>query len=278
MSIVGTVIALLANVFFYPENRVAVVAQCIALLVNLLAFFIRTKYPAISVVTLTSMILAITCYASFKPTHSVTTSLTVILLCGFIHSVMLRKGMLWFMHVVCGVCIVLVFTSLVISPNQPFALQPNKAIPAAVTYTILYIMLTFTTAVLKASYDRIHTELSALNNELYRKTNEIEVQNEELIQTQERLSMMNKNLEDIVNERTAKIQGQNRILMRYAYTNAHHLRGPVARLLGLAMIYKLEAMPDPEFYMERMVQEANEIDSVVKKINTDLELEDPMFS
>lgn len=75
-----------------------------------------------------------------------------------------------------------------------------------------------------------------------------------------------------MNERTAKIQLQNEILFKYSYRNAHHLRGPVARLLGLATIYKLDTTQNADFYVEKMVDQAHEIDSVIKQINIDLEL------
>ena len=45
----------------------------------------------------------------------------------------------------------------------------------------------------------------------------------------------------------------------------------MARLLGLAMVYKLEPDPNPDYYMDKMVEQANEIDCVVKQINTELE-------
>jgi signal transduction histidine kinase len=75
-----------------------------------------------------------------------------------------------------------------------------------------------------------------------------------------------------VNERTAKIQSQNEILIKYSYTNAHHLRGPVARLLGLASIYNLETNPDYNFFIRKMADQAKEIDDVIKQINSELEV------
>ena len=91
------------------------------------------------------------------------------------------------------------------------------------------------------------------------------------MEAQDSLSALNANLENIVNERTAKIQVQNEILLKYSYTNAHHLRGPVARLLGLATIYEMETQPNPDFFIGKMVDQANEIDAVVKQINLDLD-------
>jgi hypothetical protein len=72
-------------------------------------------------------------------------------------------------------------------------------------------------------------------------------------------------------ERTAKVHAQNEMLLKYTYTNAHYLRGPVARLLGLINIQKLEPNPDYNFFFTRVQDQSLEIDEVVKQINSELE-------
>ena len=61
------------------------------------------------------------------------------------------------------------------------------------------------------------------------------------------------------------------MLVKYSYTNAHHLRAPVARLLGLASIYRVDPNADSIFLITKMIDEANEIDAMVQKITVDLE-------
>jgi hypothetical protein len=81
---------------------------------------------------------------------------------------------------------------------------------------------------------------------------------------------MNKDLERKVIERTEKLNHKNEKLIQYSYTNAHHLRGPVARLLGLVAIRKLETNPDNTFFFNKVEAQAHEIDTVVRQINIDL--------
>jgi signal transduction histidine kinase len=145
---------------------------------------------------------------------------------------MLKGIVLWVMH---GSVVIILNTIFLCNVQGPFA--------AGVTYSTLYFILTYATWVLKYNYDRIHQNLRDTNIELHEKATEIAARNAELLQTKDNLSTLNKDLEKIVNERTAKIQLQNEILVKYSYTNAHHLRGPVARLLGLGAIYKLESKP-----------------------------------
>lgn len=155
--------------------------------------------------------------------------------------------------------------------NTIFVIQVSDAVTAAITYSTLYFILCYATWVLKSNYDRIQQHLLNTNNQLSAKAKEIAFQKEELLQIQENLSVLNADLEKIVDERTVKIKVQNEILKQYSYRNAHHLCGPVARLLGLSMVYKLDPKSNPDFFMDKMVEQANEIDSVIKQINIELE-------
>ena len=47
----------------------------------------------------------------------------------------------------------------------------------------------------------------------------------------------------------------------------------MARLLGLAMVYKLETNPDPDFFISKMVDQIHEIDFVIRQISKDLDSE-----
>ncbi len=110
----------------------------------------------------------------------------------------------------------------------------------------------------------------AILSELKDKSNEIEAQNEELTQSQQNLSEMNFNLEDLVKKKTRNIELQNKQLTDYAHANAHHVRGPLARLLGLFQLLKMEKDLDHQWYFEKMEHEALEMDKITKRISRDL--------
>ena len=166
---------------------------------------------------------------------------------------------MWVMH---GIAFLII--------NTIFVYHLPDAITAAITYSTLYFILTFATGILKGSYDRIHENLSTQNIELAEKAHEIELKNKALLEVQESLNTLNANLEKIVDERTAKIKKQNELLVKYSYTNAHDLRGPVARLLGLAAISKIDTTLDAPDLIHKMEMQAKEIDEVVKRINIEL--------
>lgn len=57
------------------------------------------------------------------------------------------------------------------------------------------------------------------------------------------------------------------ILSKYAFVNAHHVRGPVARILGLIALMEKEKLPrDRRRYLETIKSDAHEIDAVIRKI------------
>jgi tetratricopeptide (TPR) repeat protein len=89
----------------------------------------------------------------------------------------------------------------------------------------------------------------------------ISKQKEEIVRT-------NEILEAKVKERTAKLIEQNKELTEYAFVNAHEIRGPLARMLGLVMLMKLEqSTPDMKRYVEMMGDSSAEMDQVIRRIN-----------
>ncbi len=255
---VGVSLILLSNLLFFSEDMLSISISGVVLTTCIICYLIRHHYPTASVMILTAVILAAMIYQRLA-SPTTTTSLSIVLIVGFIISVMLKGGLLWLMHAL-----------TIIILNTVFISNLKDPVTAAITYSILYFILTYATGILKLNYDKMHQHLINNNIELHQKAEKIAAQNEELLDTQDNLRKLNMNLEKIVNERTRKIQTQNEILIKYSYTNAHHLRGPVARLLGLASIYHLERQADPDFFISKMVDQAHEIDSVVKQINVEL--------
>lgn len=107
--------------------------------------------------------------------------------------------------------------------------------------------------------------------ELQDKSDEITAQNEELMQSEENLSKLNLHLESLVEERTRKIREQNEVLLKYAYTNAHHVRGPLARVLGLIEISRMKTDLDFPWFFEKVENEAKAIDLILKRIANDFD-------
>jgi signal transduction histidine kinase len=260
ISIGGVFLIIVSNLLLFPEDTLSIAISVAMLCAFVIAYVLRRRHPTVAVIIVTSVALITMSYQRLTVPNTMTT-LSVVMIVGFIFSVMLKGRLMWIMH---GIAFIII--------NTLFVFHLPDAITAAITYSVLYFVLSYATGVLKANYDRILEYLRDSNIQLNEKSKEIETQNEELLQIQDNLNALNTHLEEVVNERTAKIQLQNEILFKYSYRNAHHLRGPVARLLGLASIYKLDATQSADFYVEKMVDQAHEIDAVIKQINVDLEV------
>ncbi len=266
----GVTLIFISDFILYPEDRLSLFIDVAIMLACITSYVIRNKFHTLSVLIFTTIVLSSMIYQALAVPINTTTSLSVILVVGFIHSVMLKGRTMWAMHILTFVAIHTIFFLQFQNPELRFSSKMNEIVTVTITYSILYFILTYATTVLKASYDRIHVNLKDANIDLLEKNNEIAAQNEELLQIQDNLNELNVDLERLVNERTEKVRVQNDILLKYSYRNAHDLRGPVARLLGLASLVKLESPPAHDFIMEKMVEQAHEIDHVVKQINVEL--------
>jgi signal transduction histidine kinase len=267
----GVSVVLLTDLVFFPEDTLSLIIDVTILVASLSAYLIRHRFPTAAVLTISLIVLLAMLYQCLAVPVNTTTSLSIILILGFLYSVMLKRKTMWVMQTVTFSAVHGIFIYQFLTPSLRFSEKLNDLITVAITYSILYIIIGYATYVIKSSYDKIYQYLRETNDELQQKATEIAAQNNELLNMHNNLNALNLHLEEIVNERTEKVQLQNEILYKYSYTNAHHLRGPVARLLGLVNVYQLKPRPDPDFIIEKMADQAHEIDAVIKQINIDLD-------
>ena len=81
----------------------------------------------------------------------------------------------------------------------------------------------------------------------------------------------NQHLEDLVLKKTEDIKAQNEKILRYAFSNAHHVRGPVARVLGLIQLSKLETDLNYQWFFEKVEHETKQIDDIITGIAKELD-------
>jgi signal transduction histidine kinase len=63
----------------------------------------------------------------------------------------------------------------------------------------------------------------------------------QITQQKEEIESINNNLEQLVEQRTQKIREQEKLFVEFANINAHRVRSPLARILGLLNIIELES-------------------------------------
>lgn len=99
--------------------------------------------------------------------------------------------------------------------------------------------------------------------------------NEELMASSDQIKSMNENLDELVKERSKKIEDQLQLMVRYAHMNAHDVRAPLARILGLLYLVQKEERESVHFnnILEMLHEASLELDSVINKMNKLLERE-----
>jgi signal transduction histidine kinase len=75
-----------------------------------------------------------------------------------------------------------------------------------------------------------------------------------------------------VKERSAHIETQNQQLTEFAFFNAHKVRGPLARILGLVHLIKISPTDGlNRDLVTRLDESSKELDETIKEINKVLE-------
>ncbi len=134
---------------------------------------------------------------------------------------------------------------------------------------VSYLIITSCCIVFQTIIRRNDELNQRLLRELKEKSYEIAAQNEELKQGKDNLNKINLHLENLVEERTRKILEQNEMMLKYAFANAHHVRGSVARVLGLIQVSRLKTDLDFPWFFEKVEEETKAIDTVLKRLAAD---------
>jgi len=273
LSLTGILIITAADMAFTHLAALrSVIVNFSVLFAVILAFLLhRLGYYKLTVLLLGFIILAAMLYQDIAAGSISTLSMPVIMGIGFAYSVLLKERLLYFVQGCNFLSMVLAFGWQIKHPQLYGNAHANDFVVSGIAHCTLYLIIAFSTWMLKRRYDEALKTLACRNLELFEKTNEIETQNEELVQSHENLAQLNNHLEQKVQERTIELEKQNELLIKYAYTNAHHLRGPVARLLGLIYLSRMEPEADCAHFFNLIEAQAKEIDDVVRRINKELE-------
>jgi signal transduction histidine kinase len=133
-------------------------------------------------------------------------------------------------------------------------------------------------AELQLSADRmteLNKNLMQVNEEVQHKNEELRVSEEELLASREELQQINENLNNQVIERTQILLNQNKTLVNHAFINAHKVRSPLARILGLVNLINHELDLNDKGrerdLLHHLNLSASELDAILKEVRADLD-------
>ncbi len=129
-------------------------------------------------------------------------------------------------------------------------------------------------------YYLFYKKIKALNIEVSEQKEEIQIQADKLAESNKNITEINRNLETIVAEKTIELKRSNDELVKYnaellqfSYTVSHNLRGPVARLLGLADLVNKENDQEQMKQLTNYIgTTAHDLDLIIKDLSKLLEL------
>lgn len=130
-------------------------------------------------------------------------------------------------------------------------------------FVIALILMTFL-MYLKNKFLAYRKRIEHRNNQLQKLTETLIKQTDKLQFSQEEIRSINENLEQIIEERIKKIEERNIQLEEYAFINAHLVRGPLCRIIGLTVLIQQEHA-DPQ--LATVHEKARHVDAIIRRIN-----------
>ncbi len=188
----------------------------------------------------------------------------------FAFIIALSKGLYQKIYLgVFSIVVVLMFlTPSLFGIDSNYDLSKIPAVQRNIDYFIVTCITAFFVVYLKNQFHSFQNRIAIRYTQLKKVAKTLVEQNEELSQQQEELTVINENLESIVRERIAEIEKKNKALSEYAFINAHLVRGPLSRVIGITNLILIETVDEEcKKDIQQISRLAGEIDIVIKKIN-----------
>jgi signal transduction histidine kinase len=165
--------------------------------------------------------------------------------------------------------VMLATLSVIELPTWIGSLNPNYNTPSLeFDFLVNALMLILIVVHLKTRFTNYRSSVSRTNEELIRVTKTLDSQTEQLRKQQLELDSLRNNLEGMVADRIREVRTKSAVLREYAFVNAHHVRAPLARMLGLIYLIELENgyAGQPE-RLDKIKSEARRMDAIIQQIN-----------
>jgi signal transduction histidine kinase len=139
-----------------------------------------------------------------------------------------------------------------------------EPIQIAIDFFVITLIMTTFLIFLKKQLVSFRERITHRHHQLQNLAGMLEEQNVKLRLKQEETLSINENLESIVEERVKVIEEKNRQLEEYAFINAHLLRAPLCRILGILDLMEKEQSGED---LAKVKEKAIDIDHIIRRIN-----------
>lgn len=159
--------------------------------------------------------------------------------------------------------VLLVFPTLFIKSPRVF---PVTEMQLSFDYFVTCLLLSTFTLYVRKKFDHYRSQAEIRNNQLEEIARTLVSQHEMLVREQAEIESINSNLEQIIKERIRQIEDTNKSLSEYAFINAHMLRAPLSRIIGLSDLMERDAVDSGNSNVIEIKALAGSMDKVVRKI------------
>lgn len=142
-----------------------------------------------------------------------------------------------------------------------------EPIQVTIDFFVIALILTAFLVFLKNQLVSFRERITHRHHQLQHLAGMLEEQNQKLRVRQEETLSINENMESIVEERVRGIEEKNRQLEEYAFINAHLLRAPLCRILGIIDLMEKEQSGDN---LAVVKEKAKAIDHIIRRINDNM--------
>jgi len=167
---------------------------------------------------------------------------------------------------------IFIVTNILLGLNETDFIPFYTELSKSVYFEFITSLLVVTLFLIQFNYSKKLKKYSTSLEELVNnRTEELRNTVEELNHANEELTSMNDGLDLMVKNRTAELEDRNFQLTEYAFINSHLLRAPLARILGLTDLIRMESTdPKTQELMDKLFNSCEELDEIIKLMSTQL--------
>ncbi len=265
IAAVGSCIAMVLELVITPNFNANIWLGLLLIQTLLLGIFSIRKYKLeyLAVPILGSLALILSYRGLMMPKYHHITC-TLLITAGFISSLITRGMSRHFLRTV-----VLIGLLLLLFKDYEHT-SSIILVRLSVPYLITYFIVTISSGVLKDRYEKNQKRLVELVELLNHKNAKISDQHSKLEKSYKSLADLNANLEETVKLKTFRIEEKNVQLAELAWANAHRVRAPLARILGLLHLIEVDPS-EKECYIKWIDNEAKALDEIIRIVGHSIE-------
>lgn len=135
-------------------------------------------------------------------------------------------------------------------------------------FLVIAVLILVFVLFLKRKFLFYREQVALRHQQLKQIAKTLEEQNQELATREEETRAINDNLGQLVHDRTREVENKNKALSEFAFINAHMLRGPLCRIIGLLQIMEKDPQHDAAqlHALKKITREIDAEISVISKL------------